>query len=53
MIEFLFLFTGTIFFTLESGRHLFTIYMAREISRHEKFCEDCNEQQVINEIRKK
>jgi hypothetical protein len=53
LIEFSFLFTGTVFFILESGRHLFTIYMAREISKHEMECEECQEQERIREIRRK
>jgi len=53
LLEFLFLFTATIFFTLEVGRHLFAIYMARAINKHEMECIDCQEQELIREIRKK
>jgi hypothetical protein len=49
----LFFILGTIWFGLEIGRHLFTIYMAVQIDRHDRNCIDCQEQEIIREIRNK
>jgi hypothetical protein len=49
----IFLTTGAIYYTLEIGRHIFTIYIAWQMNQHDKYCEDCEEQALINEIRNK
>lgn len=49
----IFLLTGAIYYTLEIGRHLFTIYIAIQMNRHDKYCEDYEEQELIREIRNK
>ena len=52
-MENIFLALGSLYFAFNIYDHLIALYIAHKLSEHDKYCEDCAEQELINGIRKK